>query len=138
MKDFVNRNHLFFLLFALTVALAASDSWAVPVPADNAAAGPEFKAMELGGGYEQNTGDLQFMNDKLLFTSSKGKADSLSLEYASLRKVEFKAPRLLKIETANGEEREFTTIGAERFDSKTVAYLRDHLASTVGLKSHIK
>lgn len=138
MRDLLKRNHLLALSFVVSVVLAASSSWAAPVSTNKAAAGPDLKVMELGGGYHQNTGDLQFMNNKLVFTSEEGKADSLSLEYGDLKTVEFKNPRLLKIETANGEHKAFATVGAEKFDSNTLAFLKDHLGSSVELKSHIQ
>ena len=138
MRKSIMRTRLLFVLFAAALAVTAGSAWAGPVPSNSKAAGPDLKAMELGNGLDQNTGELQFTNDELVFTSSEGQAESLSLQYANLRKVEFKAPRLLKIETKNGEHKEFTTVGAEKFDSNTVAYLKDHVGSRVEFKSYIR
>ncbi len=138
MRNLVKSNRLLPLLFAVTVTLFAGYALAGPAPTNKAASGPELKVVELGGHYQQNTGELQFMNDKLIFTSSQGKADSMSLNYGNLKKVEFKHARLLKIETENGQHEEFTPVGAAKFDSSTVAYLKNHMGSSVDFKSHIK
>jgi hypothetical protein len=138
MRNLVKSNRLLPLLFAATVTLFAGYALAGPAPTNKAANGPELKVVELGNGYQQNTGELQFENNKLVFTSTEGKTDSLSLDYGNLKKVEFKHARLLKIETENGQHEEFTPFGAAKFDPTTVAYLKNHVGSSVEFKSHIK